>query len=193
MCFFEKPRCKYSLYFILNRNTQLCSRKRRTIYRELHKFCQVNQAMNMTISMDKTKSITFAKDPLRCKLVVQDKIIEQVSQFKYLGMVLSGCLRQIICANEYMRKDSKVRIYKTCIRPAMTYGIEIREETKKTKRILRVAEMKTLRTIMGKTRIDRIRNTDISARHRKLGETKKTILVRSREKNGRRKTATHRT
>jgi len=42
-----------------------------------------------------------------------------------------------------------------------TYGIETREETNKTKRMLRVAEMKTLRTIMGKTMIDRIRNTDI--------------------------------
>jgi len=31
------------------------------------------------------------------------------------------------------------------------------------------------------------------ARHRKMGETKKKIWVRSREKNGRGKTATHRT
>jgi len=43
----------------------------------------------------------------------------------------------------------------------MTYGIETREVPNKTKRMLRVAEMKTLRTVMGKTRIDRIRNTDI--------------------------------
>jgi len=47
---------------------------------------------------------------------------------------MSRCLRQIIWANEYMRKESKVRIYKTCIRPIMTYGIETREETNKTKR-----------------------------------------------------------
>jgi len=53
-----------------------------------------------------------------------------------------------------MRRDSKVRIYKTGIRPIMICGIETREETNKTqhnnKRMLRVAEMKTLRTIMGK-------------------------------------------
>jgi len=40
--------------------------------------------------MNMTKSLTFAKNPVRCKLVVQDKIIEQVSQFKYLGMDLSS-------------------------------------------------------------------------------------------------------
>jgi len=49
------------------------------LQRKLHKFCQVSQAMNITISIEKTKSITFAKDPARGKLVVQDKIIEQVS------------------------------------------------------------------------------------------------------------------
>uniref|UniRef100_A0AAR5PEG0 Uncharacterized protein n=1 Tax=Dendroctonus ponderosae TaxID=77166 RepID=A0AAR5PEG0_DENPD len=43
----------------------------------------------------------------------------------------------------------------------MTYGIEIREATNKTKYMLRVAEMKTLRTIVGKIRRDTMRNTDI--------------------------------
>lgn len=64
-------------------------------------------------------------------------------------------------SNPYMRKDSKIRIYKTCIRPIMTYGTEVREDTNKTKQMLRVAEMKTLRTIVGKTRRDRVRNTDV--------------------------------
>jgi len=72
---------------------------------------------------------------------------------------MSGCLRRIIWTNEYTRKDSKVRIYKT--RPIMTYGIVTKEETNITKRMLRVAEMETLRTTMGKTRIDRIRNIDV--------------------------------
>jgi len=33
------------------------------LQRQLHKFCQVSQVMNMTISIEKTKSITFAKIP----------------------------------------------------------------------------------------------------------------------------------
>jgi len=107
---------------------------------------------------------------------------------------MSGYLRQIIWANEYMRRDS--RIYKTCIRPIMTYGIETREETNKMIRMLRVAEMNTLRTIMGKTRIDRIRNTEIREQCGvqdivRWGRQIKKILVRSHEKNGRGKTATH--
>jgi len=65
--------------------------------------------MNMTISVEKTKSITFAK--VRCKLVVQDKIIEQVSQFKYLGMDL------------WSYRDPVMDL-RSQIRPIMTYGIE---------------------------------------------------------------------
>ncbi|XP_056630500.1 uncharacterized protein LOC130441040 [Diorhabda sublineata] len=115
---------------------------------------------------------TIEKDPLRCKLVVEDNPIEQVMQFRYLGIyisnthdpvkglrsqinkasALSGCLRDIVWSNPYMRKDSKIRIYKTCIRPIMTYSTEVREDNNKTKQMLRVAEMKTLRTIVGKTR-----------------------------------------
>jgi len=58
----------------------------------------------------------------------------------------------------------------------------------------RVAEMKTLRTIMGKTKQTELgtltlENNMCGARHCKLGETKKKILLRSREKNGRGKTA----
>ncbi|XP_057653819.1 uncharacterized protein LOC130892419 [Diorhabda carinulata] len=107
--------------------------------------------------------------------------IEQVMQFRYLGIdissthdpvkdlrsqinkasALSGYLRDIVWSDPYMRKDSKVRICKTCISPIMTYGMEVREDTNKTKQMLRLAEMKTLRTIVGKTRRDRVRNTDV--------------------------------
>ncbi|XP_044760224.1 uncharacterized protein LOC123317680 [Coccinella septempunctata] len=151
------------------------------LQRQLFQFFLVGRQLNMNISISKTKCMTIAKDPLRCKLVVEDNPIEQVMQFRYLGVdissthdpvkdlrsqinkasALSGCLRDIVWSNPYMRKDSKVRIYKTCIRPIMTYGTEVREDTVKTKHMLRVAEMKTLRTIVGKTKRDRVRNTDI--------------------------------
>ena len=48
-----------------------------------------------------------------------------------------------------MRTDCKIRIYKSCIRPIMTYGKEVREDINKTKSVLRVAEMKTLKITVG--------------------------------------------
>uniref|UniRef100_A0A6P7F5U2 Uncharacterized protein LOC114326842 n=1 Tax=Diabrotica virgifera virgifera TaxID=50390 RepID=A0A6P7F5U2_DIAVI len=58
----------------------------------------------------------------------------------------------------------KRRIYKTVIRPKMTYGAETRSDTERTRRLLETAEMKTLRKIDGKTLWDRVRSTDIRRR-----------------------------
>ena len=39
----------------------------------------------MKIEEEKTKSIIISHDQLRCKLVINDRIIEQVMQIDYLG------------------------------------------------------------------------------------------------------------
>ena len=109
--------------------------------------------------------MTIAKELFRCQLVVELVHGGRTGPFRYLGThdpakdlrsqinktsALSGRLRDVVWSNPYMH-TSKIRIYKTCIRPIMTY------DTNKTKSILSVAE--TLR-IVGKTTRDRVRNTD---------------------------------
>lgn len=44
----------------------------------------------------------------------------------------------------------------------MIYGIETRAETNKTKQLIRTADMSTLRTIIGKARLGRIGNEDVT-------------------------------
>ena len=98
--------------------------------------------------------LTIAKEPLRCKLAVCGKSIEQVMIFKYLGVTITSSrdlekevkaqtlkaflmyLRDIIWRNKYMSVGSKTRIYKICLRPIMTYAIETRAENSTTKRLL---------------------------------------------------------
>jgi hypothetical protein len=41
-----------------------------------------------------------------------------------------------------MSTESKIRIYKTCMRPILTYAAETRAEISKTKQLLRSAEMR---------------------------------------------------
>lgn len=60
-----------------------------------------------------------------------------------------------------MSTRSKVRIYKTYIRPILTYTAETRADIIKMKRILRTTEMRTLRAIRGVTLRDRMRNEQI--------------------------------
>ena len=100
----------------------------------------------MQISTEKTKSLTLSREPVRCKLAVSNKSIEQVMSFNYLGVnitsnqnsttevksqarnasMISGALRDVIWRNKFMSIESKTRIYKTCVRPIMTYAAETR-------------------------------------------------------------------
>ena len=55
----------------------------------------------------------------------------------------------------------KVLIYKTILRPLLTYGSEIWTLTTKLKSKIQAAEMRVLRLIKGITRRDRKRNADV--------------------------------
>ncbi|XP_055389323.1 uncharacterized protein LOC129618543 [Condylostylus longicornis] len=147
----------------------------------LHQFYITSSKLNMEISVAKTKSLVIAKEPLRCKLAVNDKIIEQVMSFKYLGVEVSacqnrnkenmqqlnkaarvsGCLSDIIWKNKHMGQVAKIKIYKSCVRPIMTYAAETKAETSKTKANSRAAEMKTLRQVAGRTLQDRVPSAEI--------------------------------
>lgn len=54
-----------------------------------------------------------------------------------------------------MGKEAKVRVYKTWVRPIITYAVDTQVYRKKTKALLRTAEMRTL-SIKGYTLRDRI-------------------------------------
>ena len=44
----------------------------------------------MVISAAKTKTMITSKTPIKCKLVVDNKIIHQEGKFEYLGIDISG-------------------------------------------------------------------------------------------------------
>nr|XP_018910888.1 PREDICTED: uncharacterized protein LOC109039726 [Bemisia tabaci] len=124
---------------------------------------------NMKVSAAKTKSMVVSRNPIRCKLEVDGKMIEQVMELKYLGALLTsakdletevqdqalkaarvaGCLNEMVWRNKYMARESKVRVYKTIVRPVLTFAAETRAETKRTKQQFRIVEMKVLRKIAG--------------------------------------------
>jgi len=60
-----------------------------------------------------------------------------------------------------MSTDCKVHIYKTNVRPVLTYASETRAETAYTQQILRTTEMKTIRVIHGKMLRDKIRSDQL--------------------------------
>jgi len=130
----------------------------------------------MEISLSKTKSLTISRNYTKCEVELRGTPIEQVPNFNYLGAEISaerelkqevrtqvmkaarisGCLYNTIWRNKHMSTDCKVRIYKTNVRPVLTYGSETRAETAYTQQLLRTIEIKTISAIHGKTLRDKI-------------------------------------
>ena len=154
------------------------------LQRMLFEFNQTANKYNMSISIPKTKSMTISKEPIRCKLALNDQPIEQVMSFEYLGIIasssrntydevktqvnkaarVSGCLHHTIWKNKHMSITSKARIYRTAVRPILTYAAETRADTNRTKRALRTTEMRALRAIAGVTLRDRQKSNEIRER-----------------------------
>ncbi|CAG9836503.1 unnamed protein product [Diabrotica balteata] len=60
---------------------------------------------------------------------------------------VSGCLREITWRNKHLTTESKMKVYKTTVRPILTYAAETRTDIRKTKQQINNIEMKLLRLI----------------------------------------------
>ena len=148
------------------------------LQRMLYKLNIVAKTYNMEISPEKTKVMTFkGSHPVRSKIILENKTIEQVSKFNYLGCDISfvneidvnnkinkfsyitGTLKRSL--RNKARKDSIMKLYKTMAVPTITYGSETWTMTAKHTARIQTAEMNFLRPIAGYQRIDRKQNKDI--------------------------------
>lgn len=165
------------------------------LQRSVYKLSQIGKEYNLKISTRKTKVMAHkGKHPVRSKVVIENKILEQVSYFDYLGCNVSydrdkdieNKLNkfQLICGTinrtlqNKTRKDTKLKFYKIMAVPVLMFGSEswILQERDRSK--IQSAEMKFLRRVKGCTKMDQIRNEDIREElniysiHEKLEEYK---------------------
>jgi len=114
----------------------------------------------MSIEINNTKSLIVAKEPRRCKLAVNYEIVEQVMSIRYLQVEITahqnrtsevkniidkaskiaGCLKDVIWKNQFLTIEAKARIYKSCVRPIITYAAETTADTSRIKSITRLPE-----------------------------------------------------
>jgi len=109
----------------------------------------------------------------RVKLVINDNIIEQVIDFKYLGYRISeyksdledklqtynkinGAIRRHF--GKEMNKETKLRIHNTTTKAALKFGSEAWVLKKREAQRLEAAQMKFLRHLLGITKLDKEKN-----------------------------------
>lgn len=149
------------------------------LQRLVYNFNQMAESFNMEISTDKSKVMAFlGKEPVRSKICINNKIIEQVKNFSYLGYQISyeeekdlnekiikfnramGIINQIFKPT-LVQKHTRTRIYKTLARPILCFGSEAWTIRNIDSQRLTAAEMRFMRRTAGYTRMDHIKNFDI--------------------------------
>ena len=122
----------------------------------------------MTISSTKPKSMAMWGNHLqRVKIVINDNIIEQVTDFKYLGYRISeygsdledklktytkinGAIRRHF--GKQMNKETKLRIHNIKAKAVLKFGSEAWVLKKREEQRLETAQMKFLRHLLGMTK-----------------------------------------
>ena len=114
--------------------------------------------MGLVVSPDKTKYITFSAPPSRRSMkgaTINGVTYKGVTEFIYLGTLISNdnsaqkeIQRRIVAGNRtyfaalslfrnrLLSRATKIRLYKTLIRPVVTYGAETWTMTKKEEQAL---------------------------------------------------------
>jgi len=128
----------------------------------------------MTISSTKTKSMAmWGNHTQRINIVINDNIIQQVTDFKYLGHRISeygsdledklqtynkinGVIRRHF--GKQMNKEKKLRIHNITAKTALIFGSEAWLLKKRKEHRLESAQMKFLRHLLGITELDKEKN-----------------------------------
>jgi hypothetical protein len=113
--------------------------------------------------------------------MIDGKIIEQVTEFNYLGSKISEYMKDMeyklqtynringiikINSGKQMSNQTKLRMHNIRAKTALRYGSETLVLNKRDKQRLEAAQMRFLRPLLGYTKLDRQRNLDIRERLR---------------------------
>lgn len=126
------------------------------------------QKFGMTINEAKTKYLKLGKGEAKSQNFLKTKKynFEAVSSFNYLGVTVGGTARdkvrerilkgnqaygrnKLLLKNKMLSKKTKIKIYKTLIRPVITYALETMVINRKEEEDLKIMERRIMRTILG--------------------------------------------
>jgi len=142
-----------------------------------HHLNLIARKYKMIISSTKTKSMAMWGNHIqRVKIVINDNIIEKVTDFKYLGFCISeygsdledklqtykeinGAIRRHF--GKQMNEETKLRIHNITAKPALKFESEAWVLKKREEQHLEAAQMKFLIHLLGITKLDKEKNQRI--------------------------------
>ena len=158
----------------------LCSMTREEMAEDLETWRVVFERYGLKIRRTKTEYLPSTTNDTETTVNSVDAELPTVTSLKYLGSLSTSEGGSQVDVNnrtriEWMKwkevsgvmcdrkipVELKDKVFKTFIRPAMTYGSECWAVKKKDENKLNSAEMRMLRWAIWKTRLDHIRNGDI--------------------------------
>lgn len=148
---------------------------------KLNVWNEVLKNNGMKMNKSKTKVMVVSGEKKEIEVILDGEVIEQVSNFQYLGVTLEEtgkqevdirtriekankvyhALSKGITNKKELTKQTKMKVYKAICRPILTYGCESWVLTQQDKSKIRATEMKYLRRVKGVTKLDRIRSDQI--------------------------------
>ena len=178
----------------------LCSETKGEAEEQLESWRNALERRGMRVSRAKTEYLVLnGRDGDGDTIRMEGVEVKRVHDFKYLGSTVQSdgnCNREVkkrvqagwngwrklteIMCDKKLSGETKGKIYKTAVRPALLYGLETVATTKKHEAELEVAELRMLRWSLGVTRLDRIPNNNIrdTVRIAKFGAKQREARLR---------------
>ncbi|KAI5726127.1 hypothetical protein M8J77_024147 [Diaphorina citri] len=169
----------------------LCGPKKEDVERKLEYWRKALEDRGLKVNKAKTVQLNFGESR-NSNILIDGQNLNIVEEFKYLGSTLAkdGSLEKeinhrinagwmnwkktsgVLC-DKNINLKTKGMMYKTIVRPALTYGAETWALKKTEEKRLETTEMKMLRWMCGVTRLDKIRNEIIRGKVKVLEISKK--------------------
>ena len=135
----------------------------------------------MKMNWSKTEVMKVGRERGHCCVAVGDRKLESVDVAKYLGIMISGdgrteveirsrigkaarvirVLNEPVWKQKELSRKTKMKVYNAVVVPTLVYGSETWVLNKHQESAIQATEMRVLRRIAGKRRVDRTRNVDI--------------------------------
>ena len=177
----------------------LCRKNHRELEEDLEIWRNALERRGLKVSRSKTEYLRVGGVDDGEELKLQEEEVKKAKNFKYLGSTVSNdgrCEEEVrtriqagwmswrkvsgVLCDRKLSAKVKGKIYKSVVRPAMLYGMETVAVTEQQMRKMKVAELKMVRSALGVTRKDKIRNEYVrgTAKIAKLGEKLRNVRLR---------------